>query len=128
MGALEGSLIPAVDVEYYSDKKENPPAREDVIRELGAFLDALEKEYHVRPMIYCTHDVYGKYIKDAFDEYPRWVRSIYYPAAIEAGSGWIVWQYCDTAELEGYEGGERFIDLDVLKRSRSLQELMVGNE
>ena len=128
VGDLEGKLIPAVDVEYYGDKKENPPAREDVIRELGAFLQALEKEYHARPMIYCTHDVYEKYIKDAFNEYPRWVRSIYYPAFIEAGNGWIVWQYCDTAELDGYEGGERFIDLDVLKRGSSLQELMVGQE
>ncbi len=128
VGDLEGKLIPAVDVEYYGDKKENPPAKEDVIRELGAFLEALEKEYNAKPMIYCTHDVYGKYIKGAFDEYPRWVRSIYYPAAIEAGSGWIVWQYCDTAELEGYEGGERFIDLDVLKRGSSLQELTVGQK
>ena len=128
VGALEGKLIPAVDVEYYGNKKDNPPDKEDVVRELSAFIQALEKEYHVRPMIYCTHDVYGKYIKGVFDEYPRWVRSIYYPAAIEAGSGWIVWQYCDTAELEGYEGGERFIDLDVLRRGRSLQELMVGRE
>ena len=63
VGDLEGKLIPAVDVEYYGDKKENPPAKEDVIRELGAFLEALEKEYNAKPMIYCTHDVYGKYIK-----------------------------------------------------------------
>ena len=128
VGALEGKLIPAVDVEYYGNKKDNPPDKEDVVRELSAFIQALEKEYHVRPMIYCTHAVYKKYIKGAFDEYPRWVRSIYYPAIFEAGSSWIVWQYCDTAQLEGYEGGERFIDLDVLRRGRSLQELMVGRE
>ena len=108
VGALEGKLIPAVDVEYYGNKKDNPPDKEDVVRELSAFIQALEKEYHVRPT--------------------RWVRSIYYPAIFEAGSSWIVWQYCDTAQLEGYEGGERFIDLDVLRRGRSLQELMVGRE
>lgn len=63
-----------------------------------------------------------------FGGYPRWVRSIYYPVTFEAGANWVVWQYCDTAELEGYEGGERFIDLDVLKRGSSLQELMVGQK
>ena len=123
VGSLEGKLIPAVDVEYYGDKKENPPKREDVVRELRAFLEALEKEYHVRPLIYCSGDVYEKYILKDFHEYPRWVRSIYYPVTFEAGGNWVVWQYCDTAELEGYVGGERCIDLNVLNRGRSLDDL-----
>ena len=128
VGSLEGKLIPAVDVEYYGDKKENPPKREDVVRELRAFLDALEKEYHVRPLIYCSGDVYEKYILKDFREYPRWVRSIYYPVTFEAGGNWVVWQYCDTAELEGYEGGERCIDLNVLNRGRSLEDLKTGQQ
>ena len=32
---LKGRMIPVVDVEYYGDKEENPPAKEDVVRELG---------------------------------------------------------------------------------------------
>lgn len=128
VGSLKGKLIPAVDVEYYGDKKENPPKREDVVRELRAFLDALEKEYHVRPLIYCSGDVYEKYILKDFREYPRWVRSIYYPVTFEAGGNWVVWQYCDTAELEGYEGGERCIDLNVLNRGRSLEDLKTGQQ
>ena len=39
---LKGRLLPTVDVEYYGDKKENPPAKDDVVRELTAFLQALE--------------------------------------------------------------------------------------
>ena len=128
VGSLKGKLIPAVDVEYYGDKKENPPKREDVVRELRAFLDALEKEYQVRPLIYCSGDVYEKYILKDFREYPRWVRSIYYPVTFEAGGNWVVWQYCDTAELEGYEGGERCIDLNVLNRGRSLEDLKTGQQ
>lgn len=128
VGDLEGKLIPAVDVEYYADKKENPPAKEDVVRELGAFIAALEKEYHVKPLIYCSGDVYEKYIMEDFGGYPRWVRSIYYPVTFEAGSNWVVWQYCDTAELEGYAGGERCIDLNVLNRGRSLEDLTTGRQ
>ena len=46
----------------------------------------------------------------------------------EAGSDWVVWQYCDTAELEGYTGGERCIDLDVLKRGMKPEDLMIRSE
>ncbi|MBQ8052757.1 MAG: hypothetical protein IJ198_02970 [Lachnospiraceae bacterium] len=127
VGSLEGKMIPAIDVEYYADKKENPPAREDVIRELGAFIAVLEKEYGVKPLIYCSGEIYEKYIAEDFGEYPRWVRSIYYPVTFEAGSNWVIWQYCDTARLEGYAGGEQCIDLNVLKRGISPEELMAGS-
>ncbi len=125
VGSLAGRLIPAVDVEFYADKRENPPAPEDVAVQLQAFLDALEEEYHVKPMIYCPREIYEKYIADCFDSYPRWIRSVYCPASFEAGDDWVLWQYCDTGELEGYSGGERYIDLDVLKRGADLKELMV---
>ena len=124
MGSISGKLIPAVDVEYYGDKREDPPEPEEVAKELSAFLGALEEEYHVKPMIYCPREIYRKYIAGYFDSYPRWIRSVYYPAAFEAGGNWTVWQYSDTGELEGYGGGERYIDLDVLKRGTDLKELM----
>ena len=60
---LNGRLIPVVDVEYYGDKEQNPPERENVIRELRAFLETTEKEYGVKPMIYTRPDIYQKYLK-----------------------------------------------------------------
>ena len=125
VGNIAGKLIPAVDVEYYGDKREDPPEPEAVAEELGAFLSALEEEYHVKPMIYCPREIYKKYIAGYFDSYPRWIRSVYYPAALEAGDRWTVWQYCDTGELDGYEGGEHYIDLDVLSKKADLKELTV---
>ena len=76
-------------------------------------------------MIYCPREIYVKYIAPYFDGYPRWIRSVYYPAALEAGDNWLLWQYCDTGELEGYTGGEHYIDLDVLHRGLDLKELKV---
>ncbi len=125
VGELEGKLIPAVDVEYYGDKKANPPDTGDVVRELSAFIDVLEKKYHVKPMIYCSRDIYEKYIEQYFGGYPRWIRSVYYPATFEAGNNWTIWQYCDTGELEGYEGGERYIDLNVLNRGIRIEDLLI---
>ena len=128
VGSLDGKMIPAIDVEYYADKKKNPPEKEDVVRELRAFIAVLEKEYGVKPLIYCSGEVYEMYLAESFVGYPRWVRSIYYPVTFEAGSNWAVWQYCDTAELDGYSGGERCIDLNVLKRGISTEDLMIRSE
>ena len=125
VGSLQGKMIPAIDVEYYADKKDNPPEREEVVRELGRFIEVLEKEYGVKPLIYCSRIIYEKYLVGEFDEYPKWVRSIYYPVTFEAGNDWVVWQYCDTAELDGYTGGERCIDLNVLKRGLGPGDLMI---
>lgn len=126
IGDLDGRLIPAVDVEFYADKRENQPDPAEVTAQLRDFLNALETAYHVKPMIYCPREIYEKYIMGYFDEYPRWIRSVYYPASFEAGVSWVIWQYCDTGELEGYEGGEQYIDLDVLHRGTELTSLYAG--
>ncbi len=125
VGDLNNDLIPVVDVEFYGDKNENPPAKEDMQRELKTYLDILEERYGVKPMIYCARPIWENYIKDAFGEYPLWVRSVYYPAWFEFGSKWTMWQYQDTGILNGYSGGEKYIDLNVLNKNVSLEELMV---
>jgi lysozyme len=66
---MKGRLLPVVDVEYYGDKEQNPPEKEAVVRELRAYLELIEQEYGVKPMIYTRSDVYDKYLKGEFDEY-----------------------------------------------------------
>ena len=73
---LKGRLLPAVDVEYYGDKEENPPAKEDVVRELRIYLEILEETYGVKPLIYTRSDIYEKYLKGEFDEYKKWMSSL----------------------------------------------------
>lgn len=128
VGKLDGCLIPVVDVEYYGDKKENPPAAEDVVRELQSYLDVLEAEYGVLPMIYSSRDVEKAFLHDSFDNYPRWVHSVRFPIWLDYQGSWLVWQYSNRAELEGYSGGEQFIDLNVVNASESLGSLMVDNQ
>ena len=125
VGSLDGCLIPAIDVEYYGDREQDPPRREDVVRELGVLLQLLEEEYGAKPLIYASGRLYDTCLKGAFDDYPRWVRSVFYPVVFEAGNGWLVWQYSDRGELEGYSGGERFIDLNILNRKYGLDALMI---
>ncbi len=125
VGDLNNDLIPMVDIEFYGDKYDNPPEKENVQRELRVYLNILEERYRVKPMLYCSKFIWDRYLKDAFSEYPLWVRNVYYPAWLEFGSKWTLWQYQDTAVLNGYSGYEKYIDLDVLNRNVKLEDLMV---
>lgn len=122
---LKGHLLPVVDVEYYGDKEKNPPEKEDVIRELSIYLDLLEKQYGVKPLIYTRPDIYDLYLKNDFTEYKKWISSLYTPISWKYKDEWYIWQYLNKGKLEGYTGGERYIDLNVLNKDKKLEDLIV---
>ncbi len=113
VGNLNGRLAPVVDVEYYGDKEINPPEKTSVIRELQEFLDILEEQYHIKPIIYTTYKMYRRYIEGEFEEYPLWIRNVYYSPNLDMEGKWQFWQYTDRAVLAGYAGTEKYIDLNV---------------
>lgn len=115
VGNLEGKLLPVIDVEYYGDKFKNPPDKEKVIKELKDMCACLELEYGVKPMLYTTNKVYHKYLKGEFDfeEYPLWIRDVYFTPDITIQDEWTLWQYSDTSILGGYSGSEKYIDVNV---------------
>lgn len=124
-GDLSGTLPPVVDIEYYGDKRENPPEKDQVVSGLQELLDALEKEYGVKPVIYTTYAVYNKYIRNGFQEYPLWIRNVYYPPA-DIGRAWTFWQYSDTGKLKGTAGEEKYVDLNVFRKDREeLEKLLI---
>lgn len=122
---IKDRLIPVVDVEYYGDKEKNPPVKEDVRRELKTYLSVIENEYGVKPMIYTRADIYQYYLKGEFDEYKKWISSLYTPLSLNYKDNWYIWQYYNRGVLEGYSGGEKYIDLNVLNKEKSLDELIV---
>ncbi len=123
---LTGRLLPAVDVEYYGDKEQNPPEKEDVVRELRIYLERIEKEYGVKPLIYTRTDIYDQYLKGEFDEYKKWISSLYQPLSWTYRDDWHIWQYLNRGELKGYTGGEKYIDLNILNEEKDLEDLIVG--
>lgn len=125
---MKGRLLPVVDVEYYGDKEVNPPEKEDVVRELKIFLDIVEEEYGVKPMIYTRSDICEKYLKGEFDEYKKWMSSLYTPLNWNYKGDWYIWQYLNRGELDGYSGGERYIDLNVLNKDKELEELIIAGD
>ena len=68
-------------------------------------------------MIYTTMAVYDSYIKGYYEEYPLWIRNVYYSPDFDMKEEWTFWQYSDTEKLSGYQGQEPYIDLNVFKGS-----------
>ena len=122
---LKGRLLPAVDVELYGSHTENLPDQENVTRELKSFLDTLETQYNVKPILYAQKDFYDKYLSADFSSYPRWIRDVYVPANWRNGRDWLIWQYNDRGRLDGYSGGEKYIDLDVVNPNKTIDDLLV---
>lgn len=104
-------LPPVVDVEYYADKRENPPEPEAVRKNLQRYLDLVGGHYGMTPVIYSTEDVWEPYLKGHFDQYPLWIRNVMTRPPKDAG--WTFWQYSNRARLRGYSGQETFIDMNV---------------
>ncbi|MCR5249921.1 MAG: endo alpha-1,4 polygalactosaminidase [Lachnospiraceae bacterium] len=115
-GPQDGKLIPAVDVEYYGDKKKNPPDGQELRKELSAMLDILEAHYACKPLLYSTQSFYHAYLEGFYDDYPLWIRNVYFPPAQD----WVIWQYSDKLRLDGVNGDERCVDGDVCIADLSL--------
>jgi lysozyme len=109
-----GMLPPVVDVEFYGDYHSDPKSADEVVPQLKQTLEKLEEYYGVKPIIYATGAAYEMYVKDNFDGYDIWRRSVYFTP----DSGWTFWQYSDTGRLNGYSGEEKYIDLNVFCGSR----------
>ena len=43
----------------------------------------------------------------------------------KAPDDWYIWQYLNRGTLEGYSGGEKHIDLNVLNKEKNLNDLIV---
>lgn len=106
-------LPPVIDLEFYGDKKENPPVQADVRRELDIFIEKITEHYGMRPIIYATEKSYKLYLTDAYEDYDIWIRNVFIPPNLSDGRDWTFWQYTDKGYLEGYQGDEKYIDINV---------------
>ena len=113
----ENLMLPIIDIEYYSYYKKVKPNKEWVTKELQKMLDKLEKTYRVKPIIYTTMEFYQEYIEGEFLEYDIWIRNILTKPDLE-NREWKFWQYTGRGRLEGYNGEEEFIDLNVFNGSK----------
>lgn len=125
---LPGTLPPVVDVEFYGGNEKNPPAREKAHAILKPLLAKLEAHYGRKPILYATGKAYALYLKDDFAEYPIWIRDILFSPKLPDGRDWTFWQYSHRGRLKGFDGGERFIDLNVFRGTREEFGRLISGE
>lgn len=120
---VSGMIPPVVDIELYGKFKKNLPSKQTVQSELQIVFDELENYYGVKPIIYSTERTYNLYLKDNYKEYPLWIRNVYLkPNKYE----WMFWQYSDHGRLKGFNGKEKFIDMNVFNGNREeFEQLLI---
>ena len=100
----DGTLPPAVDLEYAHNCTPEGP-RAATLAGIADFLEALEAEYGVRPVLYTTPEFHRDWLAERFGDYPVWMRSLSGPPQGEA----LIWQYSMKGKVPGVEG---FVDLN----------------
>src|SRR5215471_3207072 len=91
-----GDLPPVLDIEQtYGVTKE-------VLKsEVREWLDIVETNYNVRPIIYTNIDFYKQNLGEEFDGYPLWVAHYYQPRQPRIKRDWVFWQHNDGGRVNG---------------------------
>ncbi len=115
----ENALPPVIDLEFYGDKASNPPTAEDTHKILDALINKLKEHYGKNPIIYCTETTYKMYLYGYYENNPIWIRNILQPPSFPENDNrtWTFWQYSNRQKLDGYNGEEKFIDMNVFNGS-----------
>jgi len=111
------NLPPVVDLELYGQYDENPLPKEQVKVILDDFLKEFENNYGVKPIIYTSQRVFNMYIGSDYKDYKIWIVDLdnSWPETLPNGESFTFWQFTQRGILDGYDGNETFIDLDLYK-------------
>jgi lysozyme len=91
-----GDLPPVLDIEQsYGISKEL------IKKEVKKWLDIVEVNYNVKPIIYTNIDFYKQNLGSDFDTYPLWVAHYYQPRQPRISRDWVFWQHNDNGRVNG---------------------------
>ena len=110
---FEGMLPPVIDLEFYGDKQKNPPDRAYVDKELSMMIEILTEYYGTAPIIYATERSYELYLEGGYEECDIWIRNVISKPDISDGRSWTFWQFTNRGRMDGYNGEEKYIDINV---------------
>lgn len=105
----ENMLPPVVDIEFYGEEYTVERTKE----QLHLMLNKLEEYYEKKPIIYTTHETYNWYIANDFKDNYIWIRDVFFKPRLIDNREWTFWQYTNRAKLDGYNGQEKRIDINV---------------
>lgn len=103
----KGALPPVLDMEWnaHSPTCTKRPDAAHVRQEARIFMDALERHYGQRPVIYTTVDFFTDNQMGKMAGAEFWLRSVAgHPSKVYPGQGWTFWQYSGTGLVPGIKG------------------------
>lgn len=99
------ALPPVLDVELTPTSKtcKRKLVRDEVLGEIRAMLERMERHFGKKPVLYTTVDFYAGILQGgAISDYPTWVRSTkYFPSVRYPGRKWHFWQYQSDGHVDG---------------------------
>jgi len=108
-----GDLPPVLDIEKKGDL-----SAEKLRRDVKIWLDIVEKEYRVKPILYTGYKFKMQYLNTPeFNAYPYWIAHYYVEKLAYKGT-WTFWQHTDCGKLSGIKG---YVDCNIF--NGSLQDL-----
>ena len=99
----KGDLPPVLDIELV-----NGASLEDLQQRAKDWLQAVEKKYHVKPIIYTYVDFYENFLGDAFNDYPLWAAHYLVQDKPRIKRNWIFWQHNDFGRVNGIDAAVDF--------------------
>jgi len=107
----ENMLPHVIDIEFYGDIQ--PPDKSKVTSQLDVLIQEIELHYKMKPIIYATKKSYDLYIAGSYNDYDIWIRNVMTSPSLSDNREWIFWQYTNRKKLKGYNGKEKYIDMNV---------------
>jgi lysozyme len=102
------ALPPVLDVEPTPESRscKRTLYRDEAVRDMRIMLEAMERHYGKKPVIYSSVDFYQAILQpDALSDYPIWVRSTKYHPKVRYGDRkWTFWQYRSDGRVPGIVG------------------------
>jgi lysozyme len=96
----KGDIIPIVDLERLSTNQSTKKLKLG----LKKWLDAVEKEYGVKPMIYSGASFYKKHLSKDFAEYPSWIAAYSKSNKSKAVENATIHQFSEKKKVKGIKG------------------------
>jgi lysozyme len=91
-----GDMPPVLDVE--KDRGVTVTGMQKAVR---TWMDAVEKHYGVKPVLYTNVDFYQRYFQTGFEDYPLWIAHYLQPDKPRIENKWLFWQHSESGRVDG---------------------------
>jgi|688.fasta_scaffold383763_2 lysozyme len=110
-----GDLAPVLDIEVLDGI-----APEVMVQEAKIWLEQVEKQLGVKPIIYTNQHFFERHLAGHFDDYPLWIaRYSTDKPSLNSGKQWDIWQFSNEGCVDGIS---KKVDLNVFPGTSEMLE------